>query len=333
MKRERLWLIDIYRLLSVIPIIALHMYEVLFDSHTILESHSDGFNFALSTLSRYLSFSGYTIVFIFFFLQGFNLKQLSLKKLLIILSGLLTISILIGLTWYGEVLPEWDIYHFLFVSFSCLYLLRNYLKGSFLEIFVLLILALIPYKNILPVSSESLQIILYGNCSINQSLWPILPYLFFSLFAFSLGKFSAQRTAQPLFLTLGSLITGFALISYVSINHFYYFSVGSAFGCHTHDLPFLYWFMLMIGFGLTFLGSSSAFLGEPSRNRIIHFLSSLEWNTNFGLCYLVQWIFIALMSLNEPIVINSPDYFFIFPVVVFICTEITIRGVNKLWPS
>ncbi len=333
MKKERLWLIDIYRLLCVIPIIALHMYEVLFDSHTILESHSDGFNFALSTLSRYLSFSGYTIVFIFFFLQGFNLKKLSLKKLFIILSGLLTISILIGLTWYGEIIPEWDIYHFLFVSFSCLYLLRNYLKGSLSEVLILLALALIPYKAILPVSSESLQIILYGNCSINQSLWPIFPYLFFSLFAFSLGKFSAQRTAHPLLLTLFYLVTGLSLLSYVSIKYFYYFSVGSAFGCHTHDLPFLYWFMLIVGFGLTFLGSSSTYFQVIPENRIFQTISSLKWNTNFGFCYLIQWVFIALMALNESIIINSPHYFFIFPVIVFICTEISIRGVNKLWPS
>ncbi|MGH1468499.1 MAG: hypothetical protein ACRBBP_06430 [Bdellovibrionales bacterium] len=333
MKQDRLWLIDIYRLLALVPIITLHMYEVLFSSNQTLASHTGLLNSLFEVFVRSLAFSGYIIVFIFFFLQGFQSRPLSLKKLLTILAGLFTLSSLIGLTWYDHFLIEWDIYHFLFLSFALLYFLGKHLKGSLLELAGLFILSITPYEYIFPISSESLQVIFYGSCSLNESMWPIFPYIFFALFAFSLGKFSKRAPTLSLYNTYFLLLSGLLAIAYTSFAYFFHIAPGPQFGCYTHKLPSFYWIIFLTGLSLTFLASSSSSLRASPKCRLISIISSLKWNTHFGLCYILQWFVLATISLSESLILDAPTYFYVFPIIVFLCVEFIMQGVSKLWPS
>lgn len=332
MKTSRLWLIDLMRIISIIPIITLHLYEILFSSDQTINSHVGILNSFFEIFVRSLSFSGFTIVFTFFFLSGYRLKHASIQKTLIVIAGALTLSLLIGLIWYDQVLLEWDVYYFFILCFLVLFFIGKHLAGSRLETLLFFILSMLPYEYFFPLTSLSAKAVIYGNCATNESMWPVLPSIFFVLYAFTLGKLCRKNPlfSSPKAGTL-SLISGVFGLVFVAYSYFYQITPGPGFGCYSHKLPFFYWFILVLSLSLIFISASTDIINNHSKNKIPALISNLSWNKHFGFCYLLQWALLVAIAPFDFIIYNNPGYFFILPIAIFFITEITISLGGKYW--
>lgn len=333
MSKERLSTIDYIRTLSIFPIVHFHLTDLVYyqdkmSAELFYQPHKLMYDF-----SRYMSFSGFTIVYIFCFLLGFNFKEsASLKntKMKIMFAGLIALAAVYYFAYQSEAMFEWDIYHFLVLSFLALSLLKSKFNFRVAELALFGLLACIPFWTL--EVRTSLAGVFFGNCDLDGTgLWPVFPNIFFVFFGFSLGGFmrinfhKLSERASALLLTVGT-----ALVAFASLSHFSLTPIGPGFGCYIHRPSALVWVALVLGLTAVFVGGSGKQLNQRVQAwRFSSSLKKLAWNRSFGMCYLVQWAFLMIIYANRDLVIAHPKYYFILPIAVLALTEHSVRQVSK----
>jgi uncharacterized protein YqgC (DUF456 family) len=279
-----------------------------------------------------LSFSGFTVVFLFYFLLGFKGKNLNALKSkgILFLSGLVFLSAICAIAFDSDFFLEWDIYHFLIASFFIFIFLKNKLKGSSYQICFWLLLACTPfwafeYRGF---GSD----VLFGDCVEGTGMWPLMPGLFFLFFAYTLGAFAKEKR-EALGFKWSLAIVGLSLVglAVVSSQYFRLTPLGSDFGCYVHRPPVWVWITTVLSFGGLFLGACNAKINDLALiKRLSEPLSRYEWNKNFGLCYLTHWGFLLILYLNRGFFVENPGTFFAAPFLVILITELTVKYGLKL---
>lgn len=328
---ERIKTLDIIRSLSIFPIVHFHSWEIVFFENKLLpelfyQPHHSMYNY-----SRYFSFSGFTIVFLFYFLMGFKNRALSglASKAVLFSLGFVTLSSVCAVAFDSELFLEWDIYHFLIFSFLILVFLKNRLKGSLFQMGLWCFLACIPFWKFKYAGLGA--DVLVGDCLSGTGMWPLLPGLFLVFLAFTLGQYTKAKQAQIKFSssTLAVLI-GLAGLVVISIEHFRFTPIGSGFGCFIHRPPFWVWSLTVLSLCSLFYGASNVHINQIKvLSRLSDLLSRLEWNRHFGLCYLTQWLFLFLLYLGRSFFVENPGCFFVAPLAVIVLTEGAVR--LELW--
>jgi hypothetical protein len=62
----------------------------------------------------------------------------------------------------------------------------------------------------------------------------------------------------------------------------------------------------------------------------VRWLSGLRWNSSFGLCYLIHFLFLGAGSLWEGTFLKHPRVFDFYFVGLIIATEFVVRGIVRL---
>ncbi len=322
LSKERYFSVDLIRLLSMVAIAHFHLHEATFYTNEHHTSHAF-FEWPLEPFSRFMAFSGFTIVFLSYFLIG--LKGLTAKKMkqLLIVAFIGTLLI-VGVFFDGEVLLlEWDIYPFIATASLLIFLLSRIPYALFVgSIGSVIMIALPPQTWVFPQwQNQWFYGPLFGNYHlVGEGSWPLIPWMGLPILAFSLGRFLRRHPEkQDTLKSIGRieiLFWGLALVaSSFYWGAFYHVQVGSDFYKFVQNVPRIPWLAHMI---FVFLSIRLGFV-QPinlwaQKTPSVAWISKLYLNQRFFFFYIVNWFLIGLFSNFENFYM---DYWPIFDLVVF----------------
>lgn len=230
---RRLFAADIFRYLSFLAILIFHMSFALwapFGLNYIPPQNSSGHG--LEVFARALSFSGFTVLFLSFFLFGFrgneNKKFNKLPFYILAFAAVWTVTVQEFPYW-------WDIYPFLLATLVILQLVKK-IPAHLLAMISGTIVS-IPFWKLEPLLTWPtwLTTAAIGVCTTRADLgdWPLLPWAAYPLFAFAAGKLAEQnheklksiRRAEALVWAAGLGLTA------AHLGKYYVTPIGEDFGC------------------------------------------------------------------------------------------------------
>ena len=321
---KRLPALDLIRILSIFPIVHFHSVELVYYSDTL---PIELFSWSHAVISS-VSFSGFTLVFLFYFLLGWKQRKsasLNLKKLYFFAIGMVLLSSICVLAFGSDFILEWDIYHFLFFSFLVLKWIAPRLKVNTFTVAFWFFLTSLPYWYI-DYSGFGAAALLGACEGEGTGMWPLLPGMPFVIFSYSLGTIAKNHLSRMsarlslLFVSIGVLSLSFA-----SAFYFRQTPVGEGFGCYIHQPSLVIWLALLLGLSALFIGCSGVDLNQKLlKQPFFQSLTRQAWNQHFGLCYLSHWIFLFVAYLNSAFFHAHPEVFFLVPNLTFLLTNYSV---------
>lgn len=333
--QNRYYGLDVVRFLSMVAIVQFHMLESFFYQDQEMFTRAQSWQVWLHPYSRVLAFSGFTIIALSSFLIGWHV--LSTKKwsrlLLLMWAGLFCIASLEagkGQWFYFE----WDIYPYLLVTFTVIFLLQSYRKlfGVLAVIsFVLLFLPVWDWAH-----SWSLHGLLrdatFGDCTVSgKGGWALIPWAGMAIFFFELGRWCRESNTIKAFLAKGArweipVWTVGLLASIPSLGAYYLVPLGPGFSCFVMRKPpivlwaHLIWIIFFCR--LSFLTVANIRL---EKNPFVRLISRSYWSRHFGLCYALQFLWLEIGYPYVPYFEHHPHALDLFFLSIMPATEILAR--------
>jgi hypothetical protein len=328
---------DIIRLLSMIAILVLHTNEAIFwtDLHPLPGEFS--IYRAILSLAQFITYSGFTIIALSFFLIGKGRAKNFWPLMLFLCAGILVLASFqadppfLGFYW------EWDIYWFLLASLILIQAIAWIPKFHAWFIPLAFGMTLIPFWNLIPNSTDLVSQALVGICPPEGAgSWPLLPWIAWPVLFFCLG--SVYKSSQSLRNQTATFSKSefflwliFLAISTPYWGAFYGVPIGPWFYCHTlRQPPPIFWvhFVWVLFFmRLSLIEKVNAWL---SRSAIIRWISNLCWSRHFGATYLAHLPLLGVGILLRDVFLRSPGLFDLYFIAVMPAAEIIIRSILKV---
>lgn len=338
--KTRFFGFDLLRILSMVAIVTFHVNEAVF-----WQDQNPIYDFLwiyrlFSVISQHLTFSGFTIIALSFFLIG-----KSRFKNFLPLAGFLLLGIAV-LASFQEDPPftgfywEWDIYSFLFVSLLFLQGLVLMPRGHFVVAALAFLATWLPVWRWIPNSADIWSQALVGVCPPEGvGSWPLLPWVAWPILFFCLGRSYAQNSSWRTWLaTFGrreqGVWLGLLLLSLPLFGGFNWVPIGPHFYCHTLRLdPPVFWStMIWVIFGMR-LSMVKAINDSLGRLSWVRWISNLRWNQRFGWAYLVHLPLLGIGMLLRGVFFQHPVLFDVFFVCILPVAELLVRVLEKLFPK
>ncbi len=235
---DRLIGLDILRFFAFLAILIFHSTFALWAPHGLTHvppQHWSGHG--LEVAARTLAFSGFTVLFISFFLYGFRGSG-KISRLPLWLLGFTVIWIASLQTW-----PDWwDIYPFLILSMGVVTIARRLRYPEYIAVGAATFLT-IPFWRLEPVLQIPLPLktALIGVCQSRTDLgdWPILPWIAYPVLALSLGRLSSTHRDRLKRISRREIV-GWAVALLAAIpwlGKYYVTTLGEEFGCFVFRQP------------------------------------------------------------------------------------------------
>ncbi len=320
--------IDLIRSFFMLLIINWHAHEAVFPDDSILFNGADSWSAKLEVYSHYFSFGGQVLILIFALLLG--IKNSNLKKIFVfLLISVFVLALCEGRPFGEQIYYEWDIYSLLTFSVLFLWFCQSFkIPNWILGVFGFIVLV-IPWWNIFPKSDGFFNAALVGTCPPEGTgAWPILPWAGLFLTFFSLGSFIRRKLFWFKIFTWREGLLWFFILA-LSIPHTGAYQASSAtqkYYCDVLRQPIhvlasqLSWILFLLR--LSFLEKINSWLAQ--QKGILTF-SALRWNSSFGLCYLLQFIFLAIASRYAGLFLKHPHVFDAMIPTVILATELAAR--------
>jgi uncharacterized membrane protein len=326
MKRtpKRLVIIDLIRAASFIAIVIFHMTYALW-GRTGLNVIPDTqlSTQVLEIYGRLLGFSGFTVLFLSFFLFGYQPNR-NWKKLWITLFGFF----LVWAALSGEFPYIWDVYPYLLVVILLAAFLRSW--PGWIVASIGAIVVSIPfwrlesYLNWPPIVTGTM----FGNCTLSNGVgedWPLLPWIGLPIFALGVGQLAHRHAkrlqnfsfAEGVFWLLALVSTAPYLGGYFSVP------IGDHFACYVFRRPpVTFWshqLCLILLLRVGFLPAVNNWLESRS---FFKWLSGLAINRSFFLAYFVHYPYcLAWAAFASAIAMNPATAFAVGVVTCLIWAE------------
>lgn len=331
MKQMRLYSIDFLRLLSMVAIAHFHTHEFFFYNDQHLLRNQSFFNTLLEPYSRVMSFSGFSIVVLSFFLLGYQgLDQQKWKKLILICLVGFVVILIAGFDQSFYV--EWDIYCYILSSVLILRILswrRWVLKFSAL---VSLLALCLPREIYLSIPGKDLFFYnaLFGDYeTLGAGSWPLIPWVGLPILFYYIGLWCRENRSrldslhkfEPVFWFILALLTipqlgGYYLVPIGPNFYNYTFNRGTLF-LWSH----IFWLIFLVR--LSFIAKfNHYFLNNPYTG----WISKLELNKSFFLFYIVHLLVISLFSNLADYFLSHPMWIDVFLLGLFPLTEILCKA-------
>jgi uncharacterized membrane protein len=251
--------------------------------------------------ARALVFSGFTIVFISFFLYGlkpaFSRKWNYLWILLLIFLVVWTYAT-------EEVTDTWDIYQFLLATVFAIALvkaIRIPIKALALFSFTLVNIPFWKLEGLWPALSPRLEAALWGNCLGHGTMadWPLLPWIAYPLLGFSVGVLVRENRADfdSMSRAEGALWALALLAAIPFMGAYYVTPLGTDFGCYVFRRPPLefwahqIWIWFFVRVSLT-----NVVQERLVASRAAAWISRCQVNRRFFLVYFLHFPLVFLCS-------------------------------------
>lgn len=290
---QRLPMIDLMRALAFFAIIIFHAsYTLWAPAGYDRVPEPDLWVWPLEAYARALSFSGFTIILLSFFLFGFkNEIGRGWQRLWLILAGFFVVWAVVS----GSFPYIWDIYPYLLIVLALAGWTRRW-PGWWLVILGGITVST-PFWNLEPTLKwpDWLSGPLFGNCSVNDSLgddWPLLPWIGYPIFALGLGRLA--RDHEPRLRGMKRLEIFFWVVvlalSLTQIGEYYVTPLGNRFACYIFRRPLeTFWAHQIWVIFLVRLGFLPAVHTWLSRSTVINWLSRRAVNRRFFLAYFIHY--------------------------------------------
>jgi len=337
-KSPRYFFVDFVRFFSMIAIAHFHLHEATFFENAHHFEH--GFlEVYIEPYSRFMAFSGFSIVLLSYFLIG--LKGLSSKKLVQLVSvagaGALLIFLIFGTSKLSSL--EWDIYPFIGVSSLVIALLSQAPRLLYaIAFFGFAILFLPPEFWDFPSLQNSFYYnAVFGNYWIQgMGSWPLLPWLGVPTTSYALGYY--LRSNPQVFSSLSKISYREICFWVVPIlmgtyywGAFFEVPIGPDFYKFVHRMPRLPLFShLVVVVFLMRLGLVHAINKRIEEIPSLRWISRLYLNRKFFLFYIVSWAYIGIFASFEPFYTQNPPSFDLVVFGPFPLTEMTCSGLFKI---
>jgi hypothetical protein len=329
---RRIFGFDILRIVSMFAITIFHVNEAVFweDLPPLHDPHNVYWN--LFRVAQRLTFSGFTVIALSFFLMG-----RSSRKNYGALLGFITLGIFV-MASFQESPPfsgfyfEWDIYSFLAVTLVFVQLL------VFLPQYYPLLAAFffaatwIPVWDLIPNSASPAMQALVGVCPPEGvASWPLMPWLAWPLLFFCLGGWLRNspklRAASVGFTKKEALVWGVVLAASLPFyGAFIWIPTGPHFYCSTLRIdPVLFWATLVwvvFIMRISMIEKVNLWLAKKSWAQGI---SKLSWNTRFGFAYLAHLPLLGLGIFFKDAFLQHPWLFDLYYLSILPAAELLVR--------
>ncbi len=242
---------------------------------------------------RFLSFSGFSVLLLSFFLFGYKGRNLKKQNLL------LPLLFVFGGVWIAtdnEFPYLWDIYPYLLVAFSAVVLLDRLQVRPWLVAVLSFILTSLPFwrlEGAIPLEAWVEQI-MWGVCRNGAALgeWPLLPWIGFPLFGWATGRLaSAQRERLADWSWVERMAwTALLALSATQFGNYYVTQLGDDFGCYMfRQEPWTFWAhqaWVLFFIRVSLLRYTNSFL---VRSNFMHWISALQVNQRFFVVYFIHY--------------------------------------------
>ena len=336
-KKNRIIGYDLVRTLSFIAIAFQHFTAKLWKLPLFTPFAEVFFPWKIfETYAHLISFSGQTILFLTSFLIA--MTSVSHKKAIKIIPILLALWVVSSLFDYEKdtLLLSWDIFPLIALGLAFSVMTYKWMpRAIYFLPFLGFVLICIPFWKF-----ESLQQLplflrqmIVGDCSLDLSDWPILPWVGLVFWGYGLGYWTKTLGQQPLhfikneklFWTLMMIWTPFYWGAY------YRMKLGTQFSCEgmrQEPIAFLaHLFPVMFILRISLLEKVQDFLKSI---KLFTLLSNLELNKNFGAAYFLHFFIIDLVIyFQEKNMINSPELSAFVAISLLPITEISLRLLKK----
>ncbi len=341
MKSARFLGWDIIRLVSFIPIVMYHLLEAVWGDHRdlfqpVMSTDPLFWNFIYEFM-RVLSFSGFSIFLLTFFLMGFSAERRKVNGPLIALLALGWIIFCWAYEGFSHLFIFWDVYPLIAVSLLFIQLVLRFTKIK--EIYFGLfgfILTLVPFWEFSFFSTLSLrtQMVLVGNCEAGLSGWPVLPWMGLAIFAYSGGRWikpyikntgdeaglpftKPERFIWPIVLLISVFFWG----AYYQVN----LDMLNVFDCLTYrQSPLEFWahlIWIVFFIRLSLVPAVQRYLQANFKS-----VSQFATSKNFAFVYFYSFVVTSAIALPMSSRLQrEPNLFTLYMVVNWIFIEITAR--------
>jgi hypothetical protein len=292
-----------------------------------------GITFGYSIMAPF-SYSGLGILALFVYLTGRkNLRLQWVNLLILTFVAFLALSFTEGGFKWFSLIQEWDIYHYLFVSYLLMTGLARMSPGILGQLLILLgsflLLSLDYSQGTKLVDFPSLRAILFGSCrGDGRGGWFLFPWIFLVPFYFSLGRYFDLQRKMP---KLELLVWVIALIG--GLSSIYAFAnpplVGS-FYCYIFSVP--PWKFILISALYFFLIRLEDLYRLVPRLGMESFLaiSNLSCCRHFGLAFLVHIFWSQLLGVFSRSIQEGPVSVLLYIFGSIIAVEIITRWIHGL---
>jgi hypothetical protein len=324
MTKDRLHLIDVLKLMTLMAIAILHVNEFVFYSDKFPLGNTSPFWWMWSYYARVFTIGGQILVAIIYFLFGYSGKS---KKSLILIS----LFAIIGQASLALVFQtlEWDIYSYLGVSNLLIVAIPFFYKKNQAALILSFMFLLIPtwlFKHYSP--DSSFFVILTGKMSeYNTGSWPLVPWFFLALLFYQAGLFSRNNDTLKVMTTREKIlwsITGVASLPF--FGAYYWVPIGPHYYDFTfNQLPHIFWANFWIFVFIIRLSLLKSVQDKINGIGVIQWISKLYWIRHMGLTYLLSIIYLGIgMRLSETFQ-KEPLFFDVFFALLMPACELAAR--------
>ena len=330
MKKERLFGIDLLRLIAVLAIVPFHIVEMFFYNDSNVSLRVGVLMEWVDPYSRVFAFSGFTVVIISFFLLGY--KGVSPKKWKFLMKlCIFGTAVLLAINYEGELLLEWDIYCYVLISIFLIRFLSFYKKIFYIVSSFLLFSLFLPQEvfHISLGEGHWLYNVLVGDLkSHGAGSWPLIPWLGLALIPYCVGDFLRVNSLQNIeFLSLKEALIWSVLLSFsfFFLGGFYHTPIGPGFYQYTFSRPpMVFWSHIIWVIFIVRLSFLKRLNGYFNNNKYFLWISRLQLNQSFFLFYIVHLMILGTFSNFSEFFLKTGWAFdllllFIIPATEFVC--------------
>lgn len=332
---QRIYSFDLLRIFFIFAIVMLHAWEhfVGEDSARLaaIPSNYVYYQKYVGTTFNYAALFALSLSFLLWGLKDFKLRKI---KILIFCLGFVGLQLRVPTDPFDFASWSWEVYGFLFVAvLVCRFWSRKW--KAILGLWIASILMLfIPVETWMPMADQIVEpwrTLLFANLETSATIgWFLIPWIFVPTLAFTTGQILKQRPSVYQKLVQNSFSSA-ALLSLVSVvlfflkpnpvppmlgNHFYQFLFMQS--------PLHFWNHFLLFGAAIILCFRWEMTGWPQRSSL-RYLSYLQWNKNFFLCYFFHFsVIVFLLSWKEEIINHRALLDWLW-VIIFLLTEIIMQ--------
>jgi hypothetical protein len=345
-EKRYFYLLDLLRVMSMVAIISFHANEFIFYTLNFPLTEKTNIFPYFDIYSRWIPFSGQTIIALSFFLWGIRKKSFDTFALYLMLFIFGHMIVTANFNDPSMIIKniEWDIYPFLAISFLVIHFSRKCSASSKKALILVSGLLLFIQPNIIQ-SNSFLNIfngMLWSSCSSGGSgAWPLFPWLALPVLFYhggevvseKMGQFETFQMWEKLFWPIILCFSLFALIS-IYPGSLYGVHIGSKFYCQILNLaPMEFWSYFIWVLFILRISLIKSFNVLISKKWLFKNLRKLYWNSHFGLTYICHIILLYLGAQFDKFFFENPLIFDLYFIMLFPLPELMARGFKKIFQS